>query len=430
MTSDSGDVATVSPQGEEEKSGHQVDRRNFLRKGGLILGGSVLTGVGAGAVWERAVKEKTVGPTQDTSNTQGGLFGGQTIPFHGAHQAGVVTPPQAYVVVLAFTVDPELGKDGARRMLRIISQDAERLTQGKPSLTDAEPELALNPANLTVTVGLGPEFFGAAQIPDARPPWLVHLPAYRIDRLEKQWTGGDLVIQLCADDEMAISHARRILTKQIRRFAQVRWVQRGFKQARGSQSGDTTMRNLMGQVDGTANPADQSHESLLWCGPDQGLWAGGTSLVVRRIAMILETWDEVDRVAREDVMGRKIATGAPLTGEQEHDVPDFTAVSALGFPIIAPYSHVRRARPDDERQRIWRRSYNYDDHPLEGQNSNSGLVFMSFQADIAAQYAPIQERLAELDALNEWTVPVGSAVFAILPGCQPGQYLGQQLLET
>jgi dye decolorizing peroxidase len=40
------------------------------------------------------------------------------------------------------------------------------------------------------------------------------------------------------------------------------------------------------------------------------------------------------------------------------------------------------------------------------------------------QYFQIQSVLAELDSLNKWTTPVGSAVFAILPGVERGDYLG------
>ena len=36
-------------------------------------------------------------------------------------------------------------------------------------------------------------------------------------------------------------------------------------------------------------------------------------------------------------------------------------------------------------------------------------------------------RLAELDLLNLWTTPIGSAVFAVLPGAQEGEVLGQAL---
>lgn len=53
---------------------------------------------------------------------------------------------------------------------------------------------------------------------------------------------------------------------------------------------------------------------------------------------------------------------------------------------------------------------------------------MTFQADVEAQFVPVQRRLDELDLLNEWTAPVGSAVFAVLPGVRPGQVLGAALL--
>ncbi len=53
---------------------------------------------------------------------------------------------------------------------------------------------------------------------------------------------------------------------------------------------------------------------------------------------------------------------------------------------------------------------------------------MSFQADLEAQFVPLQRRLAELDLLNQWTTPIGSAVFAVLPGARRGEQLGQSLL--
>ena len=54
---------------------------------------------------------------------------------------------------------------------------------------------------------------------------------------------------------------------------------------------------------------------------------------------------------------------------------------------------------------------------------------MSFQADVLGQFVPIQQRLDALDLLNQWTTPIGSAVFAIPPGCAEGEHLGQSVLE-
>ena len=37
--------------------------------------------------------------------------------------------------------------------------------------------------------------------------------------------------------------------------------------------------------------------------------------------------------------------------------------------------------------------------------------------------------LDELDLLNEWTTPIGSAVFAAPPGCAQGGFIGETLLS-
>lgn len=182
------------------------------------------------------------------------------------------------------------------------------------------------------------------------------------------------------------------------------------------------MRNLMGQVDGTVNlkPATD-FDALVWNRD------GGTSLVLRRIAVELDTWDELDRGGREFAVGRKLDTGAPMTGEAEHDEADFDATDRFGIPVISPASHIARARPAHDGERFFRRAYNYDDPPLAGATTNSGLIFAAYQRDIDTQFVPVQRRLDEHDALGEWTTPVGSAVFAIPAGVSEGGYLGEEL---
>ena len=68
------------------------------------------------------------------------------------------------------------------RMMRVLTDDAARLTQGVPALADTEPELALEPARLTVTFGFGPRFVERAggQVPG----WLAPLPAFQIDKVD------------------------------------------------------------------------------------------------------------------------------------------------------------------------------------------------------------------------------------------------------
>ena len=406
----------------------RVSRRAFL-VGGAAAGAVAVAG--AGGAWAgRATAPATGAASSGTGETS--LHGDARVPFHGLRQAGVETPPQAYLTLVALTLAPGTDRDALVRLMRIWTDDVARLTQGRPGLTDTEPELAEVPARLTVTVGYGPAVFTAAGLDDRRPSWLRPLPAFGVDRLEDRWNDGDLVLQVCADDEVTVSHTVRMLLREARDFASVRWLQKGFRRSVGSEPAGRTMRNLMGQIDGTRNVDPVADAPLVWSDGTDGWLAGGTSMVVRRIRMELDTWDEVDRSTREAVMGRRLADGAPLTGDREHDEPDLDAVGPHGLTVIGPAAHVRRARTDDPTERFLRRAYSYDDAPDvaadPGALSSSGLVFVTFQADVDRQFVPVQRRLDEVDLLNEWTTPIGSAVFAVPPGCAEGEFLGQALL--
>lgn len=358
------------------------------------------------------------------------LPGSDVVPFYGTHQAGISTPPQAHVTLVALDLRDGIDRDALRRLMQLLTDDAARLARGEPALADSEPELAHVPANLTVTFGFGPEFVRRASTAMTEAPaWLRPLPAFGIDRLESAWSDGDLLLQIAADDPFTVAHALRMLLKDTRSFATVRWTQPGFRRARGSEASGTSMRNLFGQVDGTVNPAPPTvdFEQLVWI--TEGAFAGGTGMVIRRISMDLDKWDRLDRSGREQSVGRTLANGAPLTGTREHDEPDFTAKNSAGFPVIAEFSHMRRARSENTAERFYRRAYNYDDAPTGEQISNSGLLFIAFQADVDAQFVPVQKRLDKLDLLNEWTTPIGSAVFVVPPGCADGGYIGEGILR-
>ncbi|WP_040779418.1 Dyp-type peroxidase [Nocardia pneumoniae] len=392
-----------------------INRRRLLGGGAAAAGAA---GIGLGAAALTGTRES--GIAREAA----------TVPFYGPNQAGIATAPQSHAAFVAFDLKPGTRRDDLVGLLRIWTDDAARLTQGRPALADTEPDLARRPARLTVTVGFGPAVFTAAGLEQLRPSWLRPLPPFAIDRLEPAWTGGDLLLQICADEVTTVSHAVRVLCRSVSSLVAVRWVQRGFRDA----APGTTPRNLMGQVDGTANLAPDTPEftRLVW---DDGAtlpWlAGGTSCVLRRIAMALDTWDEIDREERELTVGRTLANGAPLTGTDEFDEPDFTAVDSNGIPVIPPSSHIARAHHTHDGERFLRRGYNYDDAPAPGRISNSGLLFAAYQRDVDSQFLPVQRRLAEFDALNVWTTPIGSAVFALPPGVPSrGGYLGQQLFEA
>ncbi|GLX49548.1 peroxidase [Streptomyces hygroscopicus subsp. hygroscopicus] len=403
-----------------------VSRRRLLAGGALTVG-SALAGAGIGAAAATGSGEASGRARRQDDAT----YGTQKVAFHGRHQAGIATPAQAHAVFLGFDLAREVDRAGLGRMMRLLTDDAARLTQGEPALADTEGELAVLPARLTVTFGFGPGLFRAAGLEDQRPASLTPLPRFPMDRLQDRFSGGDLLVQICADDPLTVAHAQRMLTKDARTFARLRWTQRGFRRGRGIQDDGATQRNLMGQLDGTANPAPGGDvfTRAVWsdAGPDW-LRGGGTTLVLRRIRMELETWDAADTRAKEFTVGRRLATGAPLTGTAETDLPDFDAKDELGFPVISEFAHIRLARVSEDRQRIFRRPYNYDDAPAADGRPDTGLLFASFQRDIGEQFLPIQRNLAASDLLNQWTTPVGSAVFAVPPGCTPGGWIGESLL--
>lgn len=398
-----------------------------LSRRALLTGGATGAALGVGATLAATLGARAFAADPDQTAAQAltaeAGFGGEYLPCHGTHQAGVVTEHTAHTRYVAYTLRPETDRAALERMFRILTGDVEALTQGVAPMADSEPELAERPARLTITVGVGPALVDRVD-PARRPAWLAALPEFSLDQLGNGYDGGDLVLLVQADDSLAIAHACRMLDRDLSTFVTKAWVQQGFRQARGAEKPGATMRNLMGQVDGTVNPAptDDDFASLVWLPEEAGWLAGGSALVLRRIRMELDTWDMIDRPGREQTIGRKLSDGSPLTGGTEHTPIDFDAKTEAGLPVIPSYAHARRAHSTDPNERIYRRAVNYDT------GDEAGLLFACFQRDPLRQFVPIQQRLDELDLLNEWVTHTGSAVFAILPGFEPGETLGAALL--
>lgn len=387
-----------------------LNRRRLLT-GGAVAGLGAMAGGGAALALSADDTPVSAKSTADV--------GTATVAFHGARQAGIAENPPAHAAFVAFTLARGTDRVALGRMLRLLTDDAARLTQGIPALGDTDATLAALPARLTVTFGFGPGLHTAAGLPSP----VADLPGFTIDRLEKRWSGGDLLIQICADDPLTVAHAQRMLIKDARPFAAIRWVQQGFRRSPGVQAPEHTQRNVLGQLDGTANPRGALIDTAVW-NPD-----GSTTLVVRRIRAEIEKWDILSVSDKENAVGRRMESGAPLSGVAEHDEPDFVALDASGLPAMPDFAHVTRAHVTDPGLKILRRPYNYDGAPDAAGRPDAGLIFASYQRDVARQFVPIQQRLAEKDLLNEWITPIGSAVFAVPPGCAPGGWIGEQLLS-
>ncbi|GAB3712599.1 Dyp-type peroxidase [Mariniluteicoccus flavus] len=355
---------------------------------------------------------------------------------HGDHQTGIVTPTPAVTEVIALDLEPATDRAALARLMRLWTGDIESMMAGQPIPGDTAPEMAQSHVSLTVTVGFGPRVFALPGLQAQRPVGLIDIPPMVHDRLDPQWNGGDLVVIVAAEDPTSVAYASRRLVRDAESFARVRWVQQGSWRGTNSDREPVTGRNLFGQVDGTGNPqpGTQEHDDTLWARAENvpAWFVGGTQLVVRRIEMNLDTWDQITRNEQERAIGRTLDTGAPLGKEREHDELDLALTGPDGKPMIPMNAHARLSHHSQlGGRRIFRRGVNYT-YPrvVDGRMvPTSGLIFLSFQADIAKQFVPMQKVLDAGDQLNDWTTAIGSAVFAMAPGWKPGEWVGQKLLR-
>jgi dye decolorizing peroxidase len=417
---------TQTPAEANESSG-EVSRRGFLASAGVVSSyvAAGVAGFAGGAL--------TVNAAQANSPEKEAQLRAQqqnaTIPFFGEYQAGIMTPLQAYGTYMAFTLKPSTTVAQARSMMQLLTDDAARLAQGKPTLPDGEPYLATEPARLTSTFGFGPGFYSKLGLQGSVPAGFAELPAFSIDKLQPEYSGGDLVVHVGGDNPLTVAHAVRQLSRTAHTFAEPLWSQTGFSRPQYGVPSDQTGRNLFGQVDGTVNPRTPAQfDKQVWASTGPQWFRDGTCLVVRRIQMDFAGWDKLDDSKKETAMGRNLHNGAPLTGTKEFDMPDLAAKNDNGMPVIASFAHVRRAKTDNPQEKFLRRPLNYEDGLLPDGEPNAGLIFAAYMANSQKQFVPVQQRLADLDLMNTWTTPIGSAVFALPPGCQPGGFIGEGLL--
>ncbi|HYO86732.1 MAG TPA: Dyp-type peroxidase [Dermatophilaceae bacterium] len=407
--------------------------RRALLGGGALLGGTALGGAVAGhaaATYRGSSVGAGGGRLTDLATSPMALHGQLTESFFGQHQSGVVTPQQAHGVFVGLNLRPGSRRDDITTMLKLLSDDAARMTQGRVPLAGLENDTAALPSLLTVTFGFGPGLFDAAGLARACPPAVRSVPPFRTDKLRREWGQTDLVLQICSEDPVTLSFAQRRLVRDASSFTSVAWAQRGFLNARGTEADGTTARNLMGMRDGSANETDPAQVATVVWGTDRRYpWlVGGCQLIIRRIRIDMPRWDDLEQSGKEIAFGRRISDGSPLTGATERDTVDRGALDAQGFPVVAPNAHAARAQARVQNERMLRRPYNYDDGPRPDGTVDEGLIFVAYQADLAAAFIPVQRRLAEADALNTWTTHIGSAAYAVPPGAPAGSWVGSGLL--
>lgn len=415
---------------------HHPARRGLLL--GLGLAG------GAAALGARAATLPDDRPRQDAEDDDGTA---DRQPFYGAHQSGIVTAQPAAALVAAFDVLAD-DRAGLERLFRTLTARIAFLTQGgvvpgqDPKLPPLDSGLMgprVFPDNLTVTAAVGASLFDARfGLADRRPRHLAAMTRFPNDALDAAFCHGDLLVQICSNTAETNIHALRDLVKTMPDLLALRWKFDGFLPPHTvKKAGRDTVRNLLGFKDGTAN-LDTSDTGLMdhvvWVEPGQHEpdWTlGGSYQVVRLIRMLVERWDRTPLQEQETIFGRGKNEGAPLGMPHEHDLPNYAA-DPQGERIRLD-AHIRLANPRTPQAQanlVLRRGFNYSRGLTPAGQLDMGLLFVCFQADLAAGFLTVQQRLNG-EPLEEYIKPFGGGYFFALPGVPaPDGFLGQGLLAA
>jgi deferrochelatase/peroxidase EfeB len=409
-----------------------LSRRNFLKGAGAGAAGTALAGgllIG--------------GARADAKPVSGTATVADSYPFHGAHQAGVLTPgpadKQSYACFAAYDIVEGTTRSQVASLLQTLTARARVLTTGgvAPDLGVSQPPSdsdVLGPQipadGLTVTTGFGASFFDERfDLAARKPANLTLMTAFPNDSLDPAWLHGDLSIQLCANHPDSLHHAVRDIAKHTRGAMQLRWKIEGYASP-PRPSG--TSRNLLGFKDGTANPTGTEAADLIWVtDPTEPAWArGGSYQVVRLIRMLVEFWDRVSINEQETMFGRRRDTGAPLDGNTEFDTPDYQADPQGN--VIPLDAHIRLANPRTTataNQRLIRRSYNYDLGVDQNGNLQTGHIFTCYQQDVKRQFETVQTRLIG-EPLIDYVQPFGGGYFFLPPGlADANDWYARQLFD-
>jgi deferrochelatase/peroxidase EfeB len=417
--------------------GH-VSRRRFLAGG---LAGTAVAGLGGTVA--AGCSDSTSGPGGDTSAGAGTAPAtARYLPFRGPHQTGITHPANEQGLLAAFTVTAD-DRDDLRDTLRALSSESERLMSGEPyeDRDPAYPPLHTGavgnpppPADLSVVVSAGASLFDDRYgLADRKPLALEKMPFLANDRLDPERSHGDLLLTVTSAHEDVNLFALRQLMRATRGTLALHWMLGGYNRRSRAARGEAGKRNLMGFIDGTSNldPSDDAvMDRYVWVQPDddEPAWAvGGTYHVVRVIRMLVEFWDRTRLSEQESIIGRRKASGAPLGGEIETDVPDYSAdADGEVTPLDA---HIRLANPrtaGTEGDLILRSGLSFS-RGFDGDGQlDQGLAFVSFQRRLP-QFLNTQARLAG-EPLEEYIVPEGGGFYFALPGVRDdGGFLGAEL---
>ena len=407
------------------------NRRTFLALGGVSAAGA------AAAACSRDFSSAS-GSADSTSPDE------LIIDFAGEHQAGIISPMQTSLHFAAFDMDEKATRDDLIDLLQRWTDASRRLTLGGEVSAkgafgggenfppaDSGEAFDLGPSALTITIGFGRSLFrDQFGLADKLPDEFTEMPPMSNDFLNREQSDGDICIQACANDPQVATHAIRNLTRLAVPDAVLRWSQIGFGKAAVTTREEPTPRNLFGQKDGTANIRAEDTEAL-----DEHVWipatssqpwaAGGSYLTARRIAMNIEVWDTLQLQEQERVTGRDKFEGAPLSGTNEYDEPDFAATTDRGHPVIDHGSHVFNVHPDQNGGiRMLRRAFNFVDGSNEQGRLDAGLFFIAFTRTVD-RFATVHQSMSRDEMFLEYLKTTKTGTYLIPPGVGETGFVGE-----
>lgn len=440
------DQQTRSPEQQQPDPPHvTLSRRRLLGSAGAVGAVAAAAGFGVGDLVEDGgsptrTDARTSADAADAATDKQPLtaLGSARIPFYGKHQAGITDSAQAVLHATAFDLTPGTGRPGLTALLRAWTSAAAAMAEGLPAAGQPDDDVAMDsgPSSLTVTFGFGASLFAKARLTGHLPTALAPLPPFPDDRLDPARSGGDLWVQVCADDALVAWHAMRTLQRAAAGKAKPRWQMRGFSRSPGATAKPRTVRNLMGQIDGTNNPkpTDAGFAADVFVQPKDGpAWmAGGSYAVFRRIRMLLDPWEQQSTTYQERVIGRHKASGAPLSGGTETTPVDLDKVNADGSLAVPGDAHIRVAAPAaNSGATMLRRGFSYHDGFRSDGSPDAGLLFIAYQSDPLTGFTAVQRKLSRADALSRFISHESSALFAVPPAAPDASgYVGQPLLES
>ena len=369
--------------------------------------------------------------------------------FHGQHQNGIVTPRPAAGMLVAFDV-LATDREGLERLLRTLNERIAFLMKGGP-VAQVDPKLppvdsgilgpVVSPDNLTITVSVGDSLFDERfALAKIKPKHLSRMQGFPNDALDPAQCHGDLSLQFCANTADTNIHALRDIVKNLPDLLLVRWKQEGTVPPQApAKPGEPAQsaRNFLGFRDGSANPDSNDNTAMnqiVWVQPDSGepQWAvNGSYQAVRIIRNFVERWDRTPLQEQESIFGRNKASGAPMDGARETDVPDYSKDPHGKVPKLD--AHIRLANPRTAQTRnslILRRPFNYSNGVNKNGQLDMGLLFICYQRDLEQGFIAVQTRLNG-EPLEEYLKPVGGGYFFTLPGVRDEQdFIGRSLLDA